>query len=72
MHKVFETVQCASRWSGQSAQSGPSLPGSDVADGPPPGAAYLRAPLKPSSDSFLDDTSDTDSDDLYPLVHCFN
>uniref|UniRef100_A0A2A4JV16 HAP1 N-terminal domain-containing protein n=2 Tax=Heliothis virescens TaxID=7102 RepID=A0A2A4JV16_HELVI len=66
MHKVFETVQCASRWSGQSGQSGPSLPGSDVADGPSANAAYLRPPVKPSSDSFLDDTSDTDSDDLYP------
>nr|XP_021189621.2 trafficking kinesin-binding protein milt isoform X2 [Helicoverpa armigera] len=66
MHKVFETVQCASRWSGQSGQSGPSLPGSDVADGPATNAAYLRPPVKPSSDSFLDDTSDTDSDDLYP------
>ncbi|XP_022820024.1 trafficking kinesin-binding protein milt isoform X3 [Spodoptera litura] len=63
MHKVFETVQCASRWS---TQSGPSLPGSDVADGPSSGAAFMRPPVKPSSDSFLDDTSDTDSDDLYP------
>ncbi|KAJ8722798.1 hypothetical protein PYW07_003978 [Mythimna separata] len=64
MHKVFETVQCASRWSGQ---SGPSLPGSDVTDAPSVSAAYLRPQLhNPSSDSFLDDTSDTDSDDLYP------
>ncbi|CAH0701892.1 unnamed protein product [Spodoptera exigua] len=63
MHKVFETVQCASRWS---TQSGPSLPGSDVADGPSSGTAFMRPPVKPSSDSFLDDTSDTDSDDLYP------
>ncbi|CAH0604606.1 unnamed protein product [Chrysodeixis includens] len=63
MHKVFETVQCASRWSGASGQSGASIPGSDVADAPAP---FLRPPVKPSSDSFLDDTSDTDSDDLYP------
>lgn len=65
MHKVFETVQCASRWSGQ---SGPSLPGSDVADAPSgvPQPPNLRLPPKPSSDSFLDDTSDSDSDDLYP------
>ncbi|KAH9637716.1 hypothetical protein HF086_009384 [Spodoptera exigua] len=55
--------QCASRWS---TQSGPSLPGSDVADGPSSGTAFMRPPVKPSSDSFLDDTSDTDSDDLYP------
>ncbi|CAB3236474.1 unnamed protein product [Arctia plantaginis] len=63
MHKVFETVQCASRWSGQ---SGPSLPGSDVGDGPSVAPMHHRPPPKPSSDSFLDDTSDTDSDDLYP------
>ncbi|XP_075969423.1 trafficking kinesin-binding protein milt isoform X3 [Anticarsia gemmatalis] len=63
MHKVFETVQCASRWSGQ---SGPSLPGSDVADAPMVAPMHIRAPPRPSSDSFLDDTSDTDSDDLYP------
>ncbi|KAJ8725559.1 hypothetical protein PYW08_003742 [Mythimna loreyi] len=64
MHKVFETVQCASRWSGQ---SGPSLPGSDVTDAPSASAPYLRPQLhNPSSDSFLDDSSDTDSDDLYP------
>ncbi|XP_013186500.2 trafficking kinesin-binding protein milt isoform X2 [Amyelois transitella] len=59
MQKVFETVQCASRWSGA------SLPGSDTTDAPP-AAAYLKPPPKPASDSFLDDTSDVDSDDLYP------
>ncbi|XP_059054436.1 trafficking kinesin-binding protein milt isoform X2 [Achroia grisella] len=64
MQKVFETVQCASRWSGA------SLPGSDAADapdGPSSAAVYLKPPPKrTSSDSFFDDVSDTDSDDLYP------
>ncbi|KAJ0180444.1 hypothetical protein K1T71_003848 [Dendrolimus kikuchii] len=67
MQKVFETVQCASRWSGASGASGasgPSLPGSDAPDAPPP--ALKLPPKPPSNDSFLDDTSDTDSDDLYP------
>ncbi|XP_053623749.1 trafficking kinesin-binding protein milt isoform X2 [Plodia interpunctella] len=59
MQKVFETVQCASRWSGA------SLTGSDTVD-VPSGGAYLKPPRKPASDSFLDDVSDTDSDDLYP------
>ncbi|XP_052737747.1 trafficking kinesin-binding protein milt isoform X2 [Bicyclus anynana] len=54
MQKVFETVQCASRWSGA------SLAGSD------PDASY-KPPAKPtSSDSFFEDTSDTESEDLYP------
>ncbi|KAM3963376.1 trafficking kinesin-binding protein milt isoform 2-T2 [Aphomia sociella] len=63
MQKVFDTVQCASRWSGT------SLPGSDAVDAPSGASApaYLKPPPKPtSSDSFFDDTSDTDSDDLYP------
>lgn len=56
MQKVFETVQCASRWSGA------SLSGSD-ADAAP---AY-KPPAKPTStDSFFEDTSDTESEDLYP------
>ncbi|KAL0841965.1 hypothetical protein ABMA28_014191 [Loxostege sticticalis] len=59
MAKVFETVQCASRWSGG------SLAGSDVADAPS-AASFHKPPPKPPSDSFFDDTSDTDSDDLYP------
>ncbi|CAG5012635.1 unnamed protein product [Parnassius apollo] len=63
MQKVFETVQCASRWSGA---SGASLAGSDVADAPL-AAPYLKPPLKPpSADSFLDDSSDAESEDLYP------
>lgn len=66
MQKVFETVQCASRWSGASGASGPSLPGSEAPDGPPPALQLPKKP--PSNDSFLDDTSDTDSDDLYPYV----
>ncbi|XP_073944133.1 trafficking kinesin-binding protein milt isoform X2 [Choristoneura fumiferana] len=57
MAKVFETVQCASRWSGA------SLAGSDQPDVPLPSYPKLK-PL--STDSFLDDTSDTDSDELYP------
>ncbi|CAH2074176.1 unnamed protein product, partial [Iphiclides podalirius] len=62
MQKVFETVQCASRWSGASA----SLAGSDVADAPL-AAALGKPPLKPpSADSFLDDSSDAESEDLYP------
>lgn len=61
MQKVFETVQCASRWSGA------SLAGSDSdtsnAYKPP------SAPAKPVlSDSFLEEVSDTESEDLYPLV----
>lgn len=50
MQKVFDTVQCASRWSGD------SLTGSDGA----------RANKPQSSDSFMDDSSDADSEDLYP------
>ncbi|CAK1582036.1 unnamed protein product [Parnassius mnemosyne] len=66
MQKVFETVQCASRWSGASGASGASLAGSDVADAPL-AATYLKPPLKPpSADSFLDDSSDAESEDLYP------
>ncbi|XP_049867054.1 trafficking kinesin-binding protein milt isoform X2 [Pectinophora gossypiella] len=68
MQKVFETVQCASRWSGG------SLSGSDVPDAPlvapsthtRSGSLLLKQPPKPSSDSFLDDISDAESDDLYP------
>ncbi|XP_028040968.1 trafficking kinesin-binding protein milt isoform X2 [Bombyx mandarina] len=60
MQKVFETVQCASRWSGA---SNASLPGSDVADAPRP-PFFKNKP--PSHDSFLDETSDTESEDLYP------
>lgn len=70
MQKVFETVQCASRWSGASGASGASLHGSDAVDAPsapPAPSAYLKPPPKRTScDSFFDDTSDTDSDDLYP------
>ncbi|CAH0406563.1 unnamed protein product [Chilo suppressalis] len=62
MQKVFETVQCASRWSGA------SLSGSDVPDAPisSASATYLKPPPKPTSDSFFDDASDVESDDLYP------
>ncbi|KOB78736.1 Selenide, partial [Operophtera brumata] len=64
MQKVFETVQCASRWSNG---SGPSIPGSDVADGPAARPSYFKPPPNPfSHDSFLDDSSDAESDDLYP------
>ncbi|XP_013182180.1 PREDICTED: trafficking kinesin-binding protein 1 isoform X2 [Papilio xuthus] len=64
MQKVFETVQCASRWSGASGASGASLAGSDVADGP---LHAYKPPLKPpSADSFLDYSSDAESEDLYP------
>ncbi|XP_034840665.1 trafficking kinesin-binding protein milt isoform X2 [Maniola hyperantus] len=56
MQKVFETVQCASRWSGA------SLSGSE-----PDGAPAYKPPTKPnSSDSFFEDVSDTESEDLYP------
>ncbi|KAJ2952839.1 hypothetical protein O0L34_g7205 [Tuta absoluta] len=67
MQKVFETVQCASRWSGA------SLSGSDLLDGPRAPSAHssvtqsmLRPPPRPASDSLLDDCSDIESDDLYP------
>ncbi|XP_026329990.1 trafficking kinesin-binding protein milt isoform X3 [Hyposmocoma kahamanoa] len=60
MAKVFETVQCASRWSNG------SLAGSDVADAPQTVSAILKPTLKFSSDSFIDEISDTDSDELYP------
>ncbi|XP_047988063.1 trafficking kinesin-binding protein milt isoform X2 [Leguminivora glycinivorella] len=65
MAKVFETVQCASRWSGASGVSGASLAGSDQPDAPLPRSSYLLPKPKLSSDSFFED-SDTDSDDLYP------
>ncbi|XP_045784599.1 trafficking kinesin-binding protein milt isoform X2 [Maniola jurtina] len=56
MQKVFETVQCASRWSGA------SLSGSE-----PDAAPAYKPPTKPnSSDSFFEDVSDTESEDLYP------
>ncbi|CAH2232751.1 jg15498 [Pararge aegeria aegeria] len=56
MQKVFETVQCASRWSGA------SLSGSD-----PDAVPAYKPPTKPnSSDSFFEDMSDTESEDLYP------
>lgn len=60
MAKVFETVQCASRWSNG------SLAGSDVMDSPRTIPAVLKPRPKFSSDSFIDEISDTDSDDLYP------
>ncbi|XP_041976919.1 trafficking kinesin-binding protein milt isoform X2 [Aricia agestis] len=61
MQKVFETVQCASRWSGG------SISGSDVADSSAPGPVPYKPPPKPTStDSFFEDTSDTESEDLYP------
>ncbi|KAI5641783.1 kinesin associated protein domain-containing protein [Phthorimaea operculella] len=67
MQKVFETVQCASRWSGA------SLSGSDLLDGPRAPSVHssvtasaLRPPPRPPSDSLLDDCSDIESDDLYP------
>ncbi|CAH0720726.1 unnamed protein product, partial [Brenthis ino] len=56
MQKVFETVQCASRWSGA------SLAGSDS----DASAAYKPPPKPVLSDSFLEDVSDTESEDLYP------
>ncbi|XP_063377947.1 trafficking kinesin-binding protein milt isoform X1 [Cydia fagiglandana] len=59
MAKVFETVQCASRWSGA------SIAGSDQPDAPLPRSSYLLPKPKLSSDSFFED-SDTDSDELYP------
>ncbi|XP_063531688.1 trafficking kinesin-binding protein milt isoform X2 [Cydia strobilella] len=65
MAKVFETVQCASRWSGASGASGASIAGSDQPDAPLPRSSYLLPKPKLSSDSFFED-SDTDSDDLYP------
>ncbi|XP_046965154.1 trafficking kinesin-binding protein milt isoform X1 [Vanessa cardui] len=56
MQKVFETVQCASRWSGA------SLSGSDAETQ----SAY-KPPNKPTfSDSLFEDTSDAESEDLYP------
>ncbi|XP_068629438.1 trafficking kinesin-binding protein milt isoform X2 [Battus philenor] len=74
MQKVFETVQCATRWSGASGASGASvasgasgasLAGSDVADAPL--MTYPKPSLKPpSADSFLDESSDAESEDLYP------
>ncbi|XP_072944263.1 trafficking kinesin-binding protein milt isoform X2 [Epargyreus clarus] len=61
MQKVFETVQCASRWSGA------SLSGSDVPEMAPPSATCFKPPVKPpSSDSFFEDASDAESEDLYP------
>ncbi|GBP21973.1 Trafficking kinesin-binding protein milt [Eumeta japonica] len=53
MQKVFETVQCASRWSGG------SLAGSDAVDA-------ARAPRPRSDDSLIDDVSEADSEELYP------
>ncbi|XP_028164282.1 trafficking kinesin-binding protein milt isoform X4 [Ostrinia furnacalis] len=62
MAKVFETVQCASRWSGG------SIAGSDTADAPMTlsASSLHKPPPKPPSDSMFDESSDTDSDDLYP------
>ncbi|XP_050672377.1 trafficking kinesin-binding protein milt isoform X2 [Leptidea sinapis] len=54
MQKVFETVQCASRWSGG------SLSGSEPECAPKP------KPKTISTDSFFEDISDVESEDLYP------
>nr|XP_032514033.1 trafficking kinesin-binding protein milt isoform X2 [Danaus plexippus plexippus] len=56
MQKVFETVQCASRWSGA------SLSGSEDDVAP----RVFKPVPKTTSDSFFEDTSDTESEDLYP------
>ncbi|XP_038215306.1 trafficking kinesin-binding protein milt [Zerene cesonia] len=54
MQKVFETVQCASRWSGA------SLSGSEAE------SAIKPKPKTISTDSFFEDVSDAESEDLYP------
>lgn len=65
MQKVFETVQCASRWSGASL-AGSDTDASNVYKPP-------SAPARPVlSDSLLEDVSDTESEDLYPLVEIYH
>ncbi|CAK1552137.1 unnamed protein product [Leptosia nina] len=56
MQKVFETVQCASRWSGA------SLSGSETESATKPKPKVKTI----STDSFFEDISDTESEDLYP------
>ncbi|XP_045518663.1 trafficking kinesin-binding protein milt isoform X1 [Pieris brassicae] len=56
MQKVFETVQCASRWSGA------SLSGSESEGVPKPKPKTKTI----STDSFFEDISDVESEDLYP------
>ncbi|XP_045491903.1 trafficking kinesin-binding protein milt isoform X3 [Colias croceus] len=56
MQKVFETVQCASRWSGA------SLSGSE-----PESASVIKPkPKTISTDSFFEDVSDAESEEMYP------
>ncbi|XP_048479350.1 trafficking kinesin-binding protein milt isoform X2 [Plutella xylostella] len=65
MQKVFETVQCASRWSSGSLAGSDEHPLSSSASA---AASALRHKHKPPShDSYLDYSSDTGSDeDVYP------
>ncbi|CAG9096900.1 unnamed protein product [Plutella xylostella] len=65
MQKVFETVQCASRWSSSSLAGSDEHPLSSSASA---AASALRHKHKPPShDSYLDYSSDTGSDeDVYP------
>lgn len=61
MQKVFETVQCASRWSGASLAGSAS----DLPDGPAPASRLLHKPPSNNDSMFDDIGSDTDSED-YP------